>query len=531
MFDPSSPRTAVRVFPDAALAARPRLFAALADAFPVAFEPGAEAGGRRPPAAELHFAPTDHFATRPAPAPGGLALVLGEAPWSGALTEQVEFGDEVDRRLSGLLVSDPLDGPELDLEPGEAVLARSGRRPVWSRAAGEATVERVVSTLPELGPEQSLRELLFERPVATIALISFLRAACGEELAAAPPLRAAFVFDDPNLRWRSYGYIDYGRLLLHAEEHGYHAAMAMIPLDARRQHRGTVDLFRAHPDRLSLVMHGNNHLSRELLRLDDESAALAMAAQAMRRADAFEARHCLRMDRVMMPPHGMCSGASAAALAAVGFDALCAIHPLPWAERPPADRPLAGLDPAEFSAGCAVIPRLPLGVAAAELALRAFLGQPLVVYGHHGDLAGGLDPLAEAAAAINDLGDVIWCSLGEIAGSNAATRLDGGLLRVRPFSHRLLLSLPAGAAAITVEAPRDEAARFGGWSPDGGPARRFGEPVEVGEEQIAAIRLHPGGAIDPDAVASPAPSIWPLVRRTATETRDRLQPLLGSGAR
>ena len=48
----------------------------------------------------------------------------------------------------------------------------------------------------------------------------------------APPLRAAIVFDDPNLRWRSYGYIDYRRLVEHADEHGYHAAMAMIPLDA-----------------------------------------------------------------------------------------------------------------------------------------------------------------------------------------------------------------------------------------------------------------------------------------------------------
>ena len=115
-------------------------------------------------------------------------------------------------------------------------------------------VERVASALPELGPDQSLRALLFERPLAMVALVRLLREVCAADLPTPPPLRAAYVFDDPNLRWRTYGYIDFGRLLAHADEHGYHAAMAMIPLDARRQHRATVDLFRS-PPRPALAGH------------------------------------------------------------------------------------------------------------------------------------------------------------------------------------------------------------------------------------------------------------------------------------
>jgi hypothetical protein len=530
MADAKQPGNIIEVFPPAALAARPRLFATLTAAFPVSFRPGGDGGAPARAAAELHFAPSDRFATKPTPAAGRPALVLGERPWTGALADDVAFGEAADRRLRGLMLNDPLDGPEIDLEPGEEVLAATGRRPVWSRSRGDSQVERVASSLPELGPEQSLRELLFASPVAMVALIGFLRGACGEDLPSPPPLRAAFVFDDPNLRWRSYGYIDFGRLLAHADAHDYHAAMAMIPLDARGQHRATVELFRTRPDRLSLVMHGNNHLSQELLRLDEESEALATAAQAFRRAASFEARNDLRMDRVMMPPHGMCSASSAAALAAVGFDALCAIHPLPWREQPPAERPLAGWDPAEFAAGCAVIPRLPLGVTASELALRAFLDQPLVVYGHHGDLAAGLEPLAETAAAINALGEVEWTSLGEIAAGNAASHLDGSVLRVAPYSHRLRLRLPGGADAVAVEPPRQDARRFSGWSVDGGAVRPFGEatPERAGGE--LEIRLHAAAAVDPETVIPPAPSIWPRVRRTATETRDRLQPLLGSGA-
>jgi hypothetical protein len=520
--------TVIAVRPGAALKSRQRLFTTLESAYPVAFRV-AEADSE-PAAAEIHFAPSDRLAQRPPAAGGRPVLVLGDEPWFGAAAGAVRCGGAVDRRLRGLTLTDPLDGPEPADDGEAAVLAENRGKPVWTRTLDQAPVSRVASALPELGAEQSLRELLFERPLAMAALITFLRETCADDLPQPPPLRAALVFDDPNLRWRSYGYIEFARLLAHADEHDYHASMAMIPLDARRQHRPTVELFRSRPDRLSLVMHGNNHLSRELLRTVDERKALAAAAQAVRRAEKFEARNDLPMDRVMMPPHGMCSASSAAALAAVGFDALCAIHPLPWLERPPADRPLAGWEPAEFAAGCAVIPRLPLGVGAVELALRAFLDQPLVVYGHHGDVAAGLEPLAETAAAINSLGPVEWCSPGRIASSNSATRLVGDVLHVDPWSHRLRLEVPAGAHRIAVDEPRQEARHFAGWELDGGWAAGFGEPVPLERSETVTISLRPQAAVDPEAIGAPQPSLWPLLRRTATEARDRLQPLLGTGA-
>ncbi|HEY5333487.1 MAG TPA: hypothetical protein VIJ21_08060, partial [Solirubrobacterales bacterium] len=175
--DPKAPGGVIAVFPTEALAARPRLFGALAAAFPLTFEPGGGAGGSPQAVAELHFAPSDRFATRPTLAPGRDALVLGERAWSGALAGDVAFGEEADRRLRGLVLTDPLDGPELDFKPGEQILAGSGRRPVWTRSAGDSAVERVASSLPELRPEQTLRDLLFASPAAMVALIGFLRAA------------------------------------------------------------------------------------------------------------------------------------------------------------------------------------------------------------------------------------------------------------------------------------------------------------------------------------------------------------------
>jgi len=140
--------------------------------------------------------------------------------------------------------------------------------------------------LPELEDGQALYALLSARPIATVAVTQFLRAL-------APPssttLRPCIVFDDPNLRWRTYGHLDYDRLLAHADEHDYHAAMAMIPLDAGRAHGRTAALYRRRPDRLSLVYHGNDHRSHELLRVADRQAALAAAAQALRRVAAWVA--------------------------------------------------------------------------------------------------------------------------------------------------------------------------------------------------------------------------------------------------
>lgn len=523
-------RTKVLVRPRVALATRPRLLGVLEAAFPVSF-----VGDDRQGDAEAVIEIREHGV--PSTGPTGAkverpTLVLGGNCHPGMAASEVALSenDGVDRRLRGITVLDPLDGPLLTpLRDSETVLATGTLGPVWTRVSGPAPIDRVGSSLPELGPAQALRDLLAERPLVLIALVQLLRAATRTRSFSEPALRATILFDDPNLRWRSYGFIHYRQLLDHADTHGYHAAMAMIPLDGWRQHRATVELFRRRPDRLSLVLHGNDHLALELMRPADDAAAIAIAAQALRRATRFESRYDLRMDRVMTPPHGMCSAASAHALAALRYDALCAIHPLPWRERIPAERPLAGWGAAEFAAGCAVIPRLPLNSPPSEIAMRAFLGQPLVLYGHHDDLAGGLDLLAETAAQVNRLGDVRWASLGEIAASNHATRLADGVLRVRPYSHRLRINVPAEAEQIAVDLPRGTEQGHGGWTSDRSPFAEFGVPAPC-EPGVLEVSLEPLSARDPASVPAPGSKVWPVLRRAATETRDRLRPLLPAGS-
>ena len=109
----------------------------------------------------------------------------------------------------------------------------------WARTPGPAPVDRVGAALPELASGEVLRDALqHRRALGMVAIIDLLRRVTRDIAHEPPPVRAALLFDDPNLRWRSYGYIDYRDLVRHAEEHRYHVAMAMIPLDASRPHVG-----------------------------------------------------------------------------------------------------------------------------------------------------------------------------------------------------------------------------------------------------------------------------------------------------
>ena len=527
-------RTVVFVSPAGAISARPRLFAALAEAFPARFVDWTP--GRHDGAGLIAIGPAGDVpvaAALPADLPV-LALAGPPAPGTSAEAFTLGFGGGVDRRIRGITLTDRFAAPPLKGAAGEGneVLAVAGSTAVWTLSRGPAELHRLRSTLPELGVGEVLYALLSRHQLTAVALIQFLRGLCSSEDWTPTPLRAAFLFDDPNLRWRSYGFIDYARLAAHADEHGYHAAMAMIPLDAGRPHGPTVELFRRRADRLSLIVHGNDHTKGELLATKDDAAAQAIAAQAIRRIQRFERLSGLAVDRVMAPPHGLCSEPMTRALGAVGFDALTAIHPLPWTETPPADPLLAGWRAADFVAGCPVVPRVPLGSTAADIGLRAFLDHPLIVYGHHEDVADGLDALAETAAVINRLGDVRWSSIGDIVTSNVEQRADGPGLRLRSFSRRLVLALGSDVSSVTVEPPLDslDDESLTGFSvrdprnaPVPGPPLPFGRAavLEPGHARRLEIQLHGAADVEPGLVPAPAWRPWPKLRRAVTELRDR----------
>jgi len=429
----------VGVFPASAHAAAPRLLAALEEAYPVRFEARGE-GELSDLDAVLELgcsagaAEGAARAGRPA-----LRMLVAEAPERGEPAVQtLGTGDLLDRPLRGVELPDARLAPALGAaEPaaeGAAVLASYGGIPTWTRRGKH---EEALLFPAELGPKEALRERLCEhRSAALLPLVHFLRRlTTGGTRQPAEPL-ASLVFDDPNLHWPTYGFVDLAALAAHARAHGYHAGLAMVPLDAWYAHPRALRALRESDGALSLLVHGNDHYGGELGRLHDGAEALAQAAQALRRVRAFERRTGLRVERVMVPPHEQCSQAAATALRRCGFEALTVTQPFPWLgdggrswlAHPPEAGPLVGWHPVDYAEGLPVLLRHPIvGRSLPEMSLRAFLGQPLILYGHQSDLdEGGLDVLIAAAADVERLGPARWSSLGEIAAAaRAATPVAG----------------------------------------------------------------------------------------------------------
>lgn len=521
----------VGIFPGAGLSERPRLFAALSTAFPDVFFEPREAGAFAGLDALIEFGGS---AQAGAAAEAGARALAALAPEGGdgtAVAYALARSDGVDRRLRGRHFPDrrlSSDLAPVEL-PGSETIAGFDGGPLWVRRG----VLDVAALAPaELGEAESLRtRLCGTRSLALLPLVALLRSLTDAGGWRPPPLRATFLLDDPNLHWPSYGYLSLPAAAEHADRHGYHLALAMIPLDARLNHPGPVSLLRRSRS-LSLLVHGNDHFGGELGREVGDQEALTVAAQALRRIVDFERRTGVAVARLMVPPHEACSEPMARAMVRTGFDAITMTRPFPWEESdpswlasPPAAAQPVGWWPADSAPGLPPVllrhPVAPPLYSPAEVALRAYLDQPLILYGHHDDLRDGLDLLAERAREVESLGEVRWASMAAIGASNYSSCRDGEQLRVRPYSRRLSIEIPAGVSTLVIEpvgTREDEAVVSKGFRVG------VGEPMPVAGQERVELALRSPDAVPPGQVAPPPREIRRLARRLAGEAHDRLTP-------
>lgn len=69
---------------------------------------------------------------------------------------------------------------------------------------------------------------------------------------------ANLTVDDPPLT-EPFLELSYSALLEHMQVHNFHTTVAFVPANYGKSQPSVVNLFLAHPDRFSLVQHGNNH--------------------------------------------------------------------------------------------------------------------------------------------------------------------------------------------------------------------------------------------------------------------------------
>jgi hypothetical protein len=413
-------------------------------------------------------------------------------------------------------------------------LASKDGAPIWSTHKGSRTNHHYVATpLPELKEGEPLfAHFNGDRFLALLPLVLFLRSLTEDKRWEPPPLCASFMFDDPNLHWRTYGYMDFSEILKHANRFDYHVALATIPLDAGFVHSPTARLFKENGKRLSLLYHGNNHVSDELARPYPPHVLEDILRQAVARIVAMERRTGLKVARVMAPPHGACSEASLSRMARVGFEAACVSRGSLHFHNKHAEWPLIiGMQPCDIIAGLPVFPRFALSEKCHNaVLLAALLRQPIIPRAHHQDVADGYQLLDRVANFINSLGGVTWSNLTTISRSLYARLREDETLSVRMFSKRITVPIPLHTCKVRIvcppvnQAPHDRVL----WRTAGR------NPIWQEHSSQDFLTVEPGTELEVvyDPPEQPTMELrakrisraLPLARRLLTETRDRTLP-------
>jgi len=531
---PAAGRKLVGVAPARALSAHRRLLRALETVLPVTFRALESSDVRT---ADGVLVLEDPHQVGLGALPDSCALLIAAAQGTQVVRSQapIEF-------TAGAPVAYPLQERKLTEQSateglGEAgmarqlVLARAHGTPVWWCQRGAAWRHQTLYAPPELAAGETLRDhFKAGRFMGLTPLLHFLWQVCGTLESGPRSLRASFVIDDPNLHRPSYGHIHYRDLAQHAVEHGYHLGLATIPIDGWMTSRRAASLLRENEASLSLLLHGNEHTRRELAGLLGEEQAARVLGQALRRIARLEDRSGVRVRRVMAPPHGACSEIAARTMFRLGLEAMCVSRPYPWRDGMAPLSPADGWFPAEMAGGgLPVLPRYPITAPREELIFRALLKQPLILYGHHHDLADGLDTLAAAASDVNRLGTVTWSPIDAVARSNYTSRREGQLLLIGAHSRRLSVEVPHGVSRLQVSVPvmHCEPLWEGvSWDAGSAPMRRAGAgwvspSLPVGGGSRVEVSFPGRQPLDAGRLESGRSGAWPILRRLLAESRDR----------
>jgi hypothetical protein len=455
----------------------------------------------------------------------------------GASEVKVRFADDpvVPFPFRGRTVVTKVAGGvrELRCAGDEKVMASTDQGPLWVVSSGNGPRHyRSGLAIPHFSAEATLRDVFNgEQFLEILPLLHFLHEVCGSSLLQGPPLRACFIFDDPNLHWPRYGYVDYREVATHAAKENYHVSFATVPLDAWYTHGGTADIFKRNVNRLSLSVHGNDHTKGELGRKYTQVERIALLRQAIRRIERLEHKSGVTVSRVMVPPHGACSEEMLAEIPACGFEAACISHgSLQAHNRTSAWTKGLGYAACEVIRGCPVPPRWGFaGDTTNTILLAAYLNQPLILRGHHQDLKEGIERLDQLARSINGLGrPVHWSNMTDLCRRNYLSRLESNTLRVKPLGRKLAIRIPVEANRLVMDA--DSCQISPGWKISGihrGALKAEpGEPVALPEafDGTVLVETADGPARSGEQRASRTP-VRIVLRRLLTEGRDRVQAL------
>lgn len=248
--------------------------------------------------------------------------------------------------------------------------------------------------------------------------LMFVRYCAGERGWHALHHYANFTVDDPWLR-QPYGFVDYQRLLEEMEKHDFHTTIAFIPWNYNRSEPEVVSLFRNHPDKFSIAIHGNNHDHKEFTNYRSKPLEVQIGdlAQSLYRMERFRTLTGIPYDKVMIFPHSIAPEATVEALRGYNFLATVNSSNVPEGSTRPAGDLFALRSVTLFFGGIPSISRYSAAVTIPHglLAIQEFLDNPLLFYAHSDLFATGMNAFDRVADDVNGIEpDTRWRSLGEI---------------------------------------------------------------------------------------------------------------------
>jgi len=248
--------------------------------------------------------------------------------------------------------------------------------------------------------------------------VMFVKHCAGERGWHAPYHYANLTIDDPWLR-QPYGLLDYQGLLKEMERHNFHTTIAFIPWNYDRSEREVVSLFRRHPERLSIAIHGNNHDHKEFTNYHSKSfeEQTADLAESLARMERFQALTGIPYDKVMIFPHSIAPQGTLEALRKYNFIATVNSSNVPEGSTTPPDE-LFPLRSVTLSfGGIPSLSRYPVAAPISQslLAIQGFLDNPFLFYAHSDLFATGINAFDRVADDVNRVEpDVRWRGLGDI---------------------------------------------------------------------------------------------------------------------
>ncbi len=264
---------------------------------------------------------------------------------------------------------------------------------------------------------------------------------------------ANLTIDDPWLR-EPYGHLSYKALLGEMEKHNFHTTIAFIPWNYDRSEAEVVSLFRSHPERFSVCIHGDNHDHKEFEDVRSKPLSLQIAAlkQSLARMDKFQMLTGIPYDSVFVFPHSIGSERILEELKT--YNVLATIN----YENVPIDRLkssalLFALRPVTLSfADFPSISRYPAAIPSPSgfIGINEFLDNPLFFYSHQDFFASGMDAFDGMADGVNKLQpDTRWRSVGDIVKHLYLVRLrDDSNYDVLTFSSSLQLDNTSGRDSV-----------------------------------------------------------------------------------